>query len=71
MQPKSTLPTAKATVLPLRARAADRGGDLQSAVPSEQPVAPVTQGAERETYQADRALHAMLARRARHCRPRT
>ena len=48
--------------MPLRARAADQGGDLQSVVPSEQPVAPVTQGAERETYQADRALHAMLAR---------
>ena len=62
MQPKSTLPTAEVTVLPLRARAADQGGDRQSVVPIEQPAAPVTQGADGETYQADRALHAMLAR---------
>src|SRR6266487_1324555 len=62
MQPKTTRPTAEVTILPLRARAADRGGDRQSAVPIEQPVAPVTQGADGETYQADRALHAMLAR---------
>jgi poly[(R)-3-hydroxyalkanoate] polymerase subunit PhaC len=50
------------TVLPLRARAAYQGGDRQSAVPAEQPDAPVTQGADGATYQADRALHAMLAR---------
>ena len=62
MQPKSTLPTAVVSVLPLRARAADQGGDRQSAVPTEQPAAQVTQGADGETYQADRALHAMLAR---------
>ena len=62
MQPKSTLPTAEVTVLPLRARAADQGGDRQSVVPTEQPIAPVTQDADGETYQADRALHAMLAR---------
>ena len=61
MQPKSTLPTAEVTVLPLRARAADQGG-RQSVVPTEQPTAPVTQGADGETYQADRAFHAMLAR---------
>ena len=71
MQPKSTLLTAEVTVLPLRALAAEQGGDRQSAVPTEQPVASVTQGTDGETYQADRALHAMLARRARHCRPRT
>ena len=62
MQPKSTLPAAEVTVLPLRAHAADQGGDRQSVVPIEQPVAPVTQGSDGETYQADRALHAMLAR---------
>ena len=62
MQPKSTLPTAEVTVPPLRARAADQGGDRQSVVPIEQPVASVTQGTDGETHQADRALHAMLAR---------
>jgi polyhydroxyalkanoate synthase subunit PhaC len=62
MQPKSTQPTAEVTVLPLRARAADQGGDRQAAVPIEQPVAPVTHGADGDRYQADRALHAMLAR---------
>ena len=61
MQPKSTLPTAEVTVLPLRARAADQGG-RQPAVPAEQPIAPVTRDANGETYQADRAFHAMLAR---------
>jgi polyhydroxyalkanoate synthase len=61
MQPKSTPPT-EVTVLPLRARVADQGGERQSIVPTEQPVAPVTQGADGETYKADRALHAMLAR---------
>ena len=61
MQPKSTLPTAEVTVLPLRPRAADQG-DRQSVVPTEQPAAQVTHGANGETYQADRAFHAMLAR---------
>ena len=61
MQPKSTLPTAEVTVLPLRARAADQG-DERPVAPIEPPTAPVTQGAGAETYQADRALHAMLAR---------
>jgi polyhydroxyalkanoate synthase len=61
MQPNSTLPTAEVTVLPLRARTPDQGG-RQSVVPTEQPTAPATQGARSETYQADRAFHAMLAR---------
>ena len=64
MQVKSTLPSAEVTVLPLRALAADQRGDRQSAVLIEQPVAPVTQGADGDTCQADRALHAMLARRS-------
>ena len=62
MQPKSTLPTAEVSVLPLRARVADQGGDRQSVGPIYQSAAPVTQGADGETCQADRALHAMLAR---------
>jgi poly[(R)-3-hydroxyalkanoate] polymerase subunit PhaC len=61
MQSKSILPTAEVTVLPLRTRSADQG-DRPSAVPTEQPAPPVTHGADGETYQADRALHAMLAR---------
>ena len=61
MQPKSTLPTAEVTVLPLRARAADQG-DERPVAPIEPQIAPETLGAGTETYQADRALHAMLAR---------
>lgn len=61
MQPKSTLPTAEVTVLPLRARAADQG-DRQAVVAVEQSAAPVPQAAGGESYQADRAFHAMLAR---------
>ncbi len=61
MKPKSPLPTAEVTVLPLRARVAGQG-DEWGAVPIEPQSASVTQAAEAETYQADRALHAMLAR---------
>lgn len=61
MQPKSTLPTAEVTVLPLRPRVEDQR-DRPSVVPMEPPAAPVTQGNEVEAYQADRAFHAMLAR---------
>src|SRR5262245_15427094 len=58
MQPKSILPTASVSVLPLRGRAASRVGDRP---PAETEAAPIPQGATVETYQADRALHAMLA----------
>jgi polyhydroxyalkanoate synthase len=61
MQPKPTLPTAAVTVLPLRGHASARG-DVPSAVPIASQALPVTQAAEAEAYQADRALHAMLAR---------
>ena len=61
MQPKSTLPTAEVTVLPLRARAADQGGDRPRRA-DRTASSPVTQERTAETYQADRALHAMLAR---------
>src|ERR1051325_7450351 len=63
MHQKSTLPTAEVTVLPVRTRIADQGEGRQAAVPSEPRVSPLTEGAEAgKTYQADRALHAMLAR---------
>ena len=59
MHQKSTLPAAEVTVVPERARVADR----QPAGLIEPQVSPQAQGAESvETYQADRALHAMLAR---------
>jgi polyhydroxyalkanoate synthase len=59
MHQKSTLPTAEVTVLPMRAHADGR----QPAAPIEPQVSAATEGAEgTETYQADRALHAMLAR---------
>ena len=61
MQPKSTMPPAEVTILPLRARAADQG-DGQSAVSTQLPDPLVTQGAAGEAFQADRAFHAMLAR---------
>jgi polyhydroxyalkanoate synthase len=61
MHQKSTLPTAEVTVLPVRSRVAGQGEDRQRAVPIEPQVSsPLTDGAE--TYQADRTLHAMLAR---------
>ena len=59
MHQKSTLPAAEVAVLPEHARVADR----QPAGLIEPQVSPQAQGAEGvETYQADRALHAMLAR---------
>ena len=58
MQPKSIMPTASVTVLPLRGRAVDRSADRP---PAGAEAAPVRQGATAETHQADRALHAMLA----------
>ncbi|WP_028345530.1 PHA/PHB synthase family protein [Bradyrhizobium murdochi] len=62
MHQKTNLPGAELTVLPLRARAADQGDDRQPTVPIAPQAAPATQGAGVDTYQADRALHAMLAR---------
>ena len=64
MHQKSTLPTAEVTVLPVRPGVVGQGEARQPAVPIESEVSsPLTEGAEgAETYQADRALHAMLAR---------
>jgi polyhydroxyalkanoate synthase len=59
MHQKSTLPAAEVTVAPERARVADR----QPVGLIEPQLSPQAQGAESaDTYQADRALHAMLAR---------
>ena len=60
MQPKPTLPTAEHLVLPLRPHAPVTGNDRQPAALPEPPIAPAQSGTE--TYQADRAFHAMLAR---------
>src|SRR5919109_1213330 len=63
MHLKSPLPTAEVTVLPLRPNEAGQDDDRQPALPVEPQVLPPTEGARgTETYQADRALHAMLAR---------
>lgn len=60
MQPQPTLPTAEATVLPFRTQVPGGGDDRQPAALPEPRTAPAQQ--ETETYQADRAFHAMLAR---------
>ena len=60
MHQTSTLPTAEITALPVRPRVAGQDEAPPPAVPIEPQVSPLTQGAE--TYHADRALHAMLAR---------
>ena len=63
MHQKSTLPKAEVAVFPIRTRIADQGDEREPVAPIEPQVAPLTEGAEGvETYQADRALHAMLAR---------
>src|SRR3954462_594682 len=63
MHQKSTLPTTEVTVLPIRTAVSDHGEDRQPVPPIEPQVSPKTKGAEDvEAYQADRALHAMLAR---------
>ena len=50
-------------MFPIRARIADQGDEREPVAPIEPQVSPLTEGAEGvETYQADRALHAMLAR---------
>jgi polyhydroxyalkanoate synthase subunit PhaC len=63
MHQKSTLPTAEVTVLPIRPSVAGQGEGRPLVVPIEPQVSPLAKGADSaETYQADRALHAMLAR---------
>ena len=59
MPSKSTQPTAAATVVPFPGLGPSPGADRQPAVPAEPQVTPATPGTE--TYQADRAFHAMLA----------
>ena len=60
MHGKSHLPTAEATVLPLRKPVAAEG---ENGKPAEPRVSTPAEGAdETETYQADRTVHAMLAR---------
>ena len=65
MQPTSTLPKADAPRLPCRAHAAGYSEDRR-AVASDQacsdPGPEAHRGQQPETYQADRAFHAMLAR---------
>src|SRR5262245_39030704 len=56
----STLPTAEATILPLRP---DNAGGDNGQRPAEPLASSLPAGVEGiETYQADRGLHAMLAR---------
>ena len=63
MHRKSALPTAEGSVLPIRAIDVEHGEERQPVPPIEPQLSPQAQGAEGvETYQADRALHAMLAR---------
>src|SRR5438093_7153689 len=63
MHQKSTLPTARVSGWPVRTGMADQGDERQPVAPIEPQVSPPTEGAaDVETYQADRALHAMLAR---------
>jgi len=63
MHRKSALPTAEGSVLPIRSIDVEHGEERQPVPPIEPQLSPQAQGAEGvETYQADRALHAMLAR---------
>src|SRR5438477_417448 len=63
MLQKSTLPKAEVAVCPIPTRIADQGDEREPVAPIEPQVSPLTEGAEGvETYQADRALHAMLTR---------
>ena len=55
-------PTVETSILPLRPGVASEGDDRHPAAPIEVPAAATTQDASAETYQADRALHAMMAR---------
>ena len=63
MQRKPSPQTAEVTVLPVIPGIAEQGNGRQPAVPTEpQLTPPTTEGTgSAETYQADRALHAMLA----------
>lgn len=63
MHGKSNLPTAEATLLPLHPDLAGEVIGQWAVAPIGPQVPSLTEGAEgAETYQADRALHAMLAR---------
>src|SRR6266581_9193466 len=65
MQPISTMPKADVTILPRPTRAVDEQEDRRAALADElrsEPSVRVRQQQEPESYQADRALHAMLAR---------
>ena len=63
MHQKATLPTAEVTVVPIPNSVAGDGEDPRPVPPIEPPVPFETKGTEgAEAYQADRALHAMLAR---------
>jgi poly[(R)-3-hydroxyalkanoate] polymerase subunit PhaC len=55
-------PAMETSILPLRPGIASEGDHRHPAAPIEVPAAATTQGASAETYQADRALHAMIAR---------
>ena len=62
MQRKAPQPTAEISTSPLRPRVASDEDGRRLASPSEPPVQPAAGFANVETYQADRALHAMVAR---------
>ena len=63
MDRKSTLPTAEVAVLPLHPRSAEQSDGRRTAAAVEPQLSELRAGADStETYQADRALHAMLAR---------
>ena len=63
MSQKATLPTAEVAVVPIPNPVAGDGEDPRPVPPAEPPVPFETKGTEgAEAYQADRALHAMLAR---------
>ena len=62
MHPKSTQPTAEVSVLPVRPPSIDPDQDQQPVAPIPTFVsAPTAEAGGAESYQADRALHAMLA----------
>ena len=63
MQRKSTLPTAEVVVAPELRPVAAHGDERQPVSPIKMPASPQPESDESaETYQADRTLHAMLAR---------
>jgi polyhydroxyalkanoate synthase len=63
MRQKSSLPAAEVAVLPIRPSVPGQSEGRRPSASIEPQVSPLADGADRaETYQADRALHAMLAR---------